>query len=151
MPVEATSPSQPPAPAPEPPQSGGDTAQAERYLVNATNAERAAAGRAALSVNGTLTGIARTKARDMAVNGYFDHISPTYGSPRDMMLAAGLNPKWWGENIGRGSSVEQIHQAFMESPGHRANILSAGYTEMGAGVVRQGGRVYVAEEFIQQR
>lgn len=139
-----------PAPQPQPGTPGGSPSE-EQYLVNAANAERAAAGKAPLSTHSTLTSVARTKARDMAVNGYFDHVSPTLGTARDMMLAAGLNPKYWGENIGMGGSVQSIHSAFMESPGHRANILSAGFTHMGAGVVRQGGRLYVAEEFMRPR
>ena len=143
---------QQPQPAPQPaPGTPQGSPSEEQYLIDAANAERAKAGRAPLSPHSTLTSVARTKARDMAVNGYFDHISPTLGSPKDMMVAAGLNPKYWGENIGMGGSVQSIHQAFMNSSGHRANILSAGFTHMGAGVVRQGGRLYVAEEFMQPR
>lgn len=150
-PTPSPQPQQPqPSPQPSPGTPAGSPSE-EQYLIDAANAERAKAGRAPLSPHATLTSIARTKARDMAVNGYFDHISPTLGSPRDMMLAAGLNPKYWGENIGMGGSVQAIHQAFMNSSGHRANILSAGFTHMGAGVVRQGGRLYVAEEFMQPR
>lgn len=152
-PQPAPQPAPDPVTPPTPPTTGtpGASPSEEQYLVDAANAERAAHGRAPLATHSTLTSLARTKARDMAVNGYFDHVSPTLGTARDQMLAAGLNPKYWGENIGMGGSVQTIHRAFMESPGHRANILSAGFTHMGAGVVRQGGRIWVAEMFMQPR
>src|SRR5690606_8916121 len=127
---------------PTPPTTGtpGASPSEEQYLVDAANAERADHGRAPLATHSTLTSLARTKARDMAVNGYFDHVSPTLGTARDQMLAAGLNPKYWGENIGMGGSGQTIHRAIMEGHGHRANILSAGCTHMAAGwSARAGG------------
>ncbi|HEX6971163.1 MAG TPA: CAP domain-containing protein, partial [Limnochordia bacterium] len=94
----------------------------EQYLVAQINAARAAEGKPPLTVDARLVAVARQKAQDMASNGYFDHYSPTYGSPFDMMRAAGISYRWAGENIARASSVEVAHRALMESPGHRANI-----------------------------
>jgi uncharacterized YkwD family protein len=115
------------------------------------NAERTARGLPALKVNMELVRLARLKAKDMAENGYFDHISPTYGSPFEMLQAAGISYKFAGENIARVSSVTVAHNAFMDSPGHKANILSAGYSEIGVGVYKSGIKVYVSQLFIKPR
>lgn len=155
-PEEPGAPQQPgPAPAPGPvpapdPGAVGLTAD-EQYLVSQINAERAAAGKAPLIVDSRLVAVGRQKARDMAENGYFDHYSPMYGSPFDMMRAAGIGYRWAGENIARASTVQVAHRALMESPGHRANILSSAYTHVGVGVVRSGGKVLVAQEFTKPR
>jgi uncharacterized protein YkwD len=143
-----------PKPVPDPvkpPVQNGDLTSAENLAVAKVNAERKARGIHELKVNDTLVRLARLKAKDMAENGYFSHISPTYGSPTEMMQAAGLSFKWWGENIARASSVTIAHDAFMESKDHRDNILSAGYTEIGVGVYAKGNRVYESQMFMKPR
>jgi uncharacterized protein YkwD len=150
------------APAPEPapvwpkppvkPPAETDKLTSEESLALAkVNAERKARGIHELKVNETLVRLARLKAKDMAEKGYFSHISPTYGSPAEMMEAAGLVFKWWGENIARASSVSIAHEAYMESKDHRDNILSAGYTEIGVGVYKKGNRVYQSQLFMKPR
>ena len=123
----------------------------ENLSIAKVNAERTARGLPALKVNMELVRLARLKAKDMAENGYFDHISPTYGSPFEMLQAAGISYKFAGENIARVSSVTVAHNAFMDSPGHKANILSAGYSEIGVGVYKSGIKVYVSQLFIKPR
>lgn len=127
-----------------------DSVGEERFfaLVNEARNEN---DRSPLARDERLDRIAREKARDMAVNGYVDHVSPTLGTVFDMLEDAGLPYKWAGENIGRGASVAAVHTGLMESPGHRANILSAGYTQIGIGVVTYGRKVYVAQVFRKPR
>lgn len=124
---------------------------AETYLLAALNRERVASGRAPLARDSRLDALARTKARDMAERGYFDHVSPSLGTVFDMLRSQGIDFKWAGENIARVRDVETAHRAFMESAQHRANILSAGYTHVGLGVVRHRGKVYIAQIFMKPR
>ncbi|WP_372632898.1 CAP domain-containing protein [Cohnella sp.] len=102
-------------------------------VVTLVNQERAKAGLKPLaSTNATLTKMALDKAKDMYNNGYFDHNSPTYGSPFDMMKKYGINYRYAGENIAKGQRTPQeVMNAWMNSPGHRANILSANFTTIG--------------------
>ena len=72
--------------------------------------------------------------------GYFSHTSPTYGSPFDMMRAFGVSYRTAGENIAMGyATPAAVVEAWMNSEGHRANILSANYTTLGVGYVADGG------------
>jgi len=102
-------------------------------VVTLVNQERAKAGLSALKVsNATLTKMALDKAKDMYNNNYFDHNSPTYGSPFDMMKKYGINYSYAGENIAKGQRTPQeVMTAWMNSAGHRANILSANFTTIG--------------------
>lgn len=82
--------------------------------------------------NATLTKMALDKAKDMYNNGYFDHNSPTYGSPFDMMKKYGISYRYAGENIAKGQRTPQeVMTAWMNSSGHRANILSPNFTTIG--------------------
>lgn len=122
---------------------------AEAELLRLINQERERAGREPLALDPKLQALARAKAEDMAVLGYFDHVSPTYGTVYDMLNEAGIRYKWAGENIARAGSLSAAHEALMDSPGHRANILSAGYTHVGVGVYRSGSRWYIAQLFLR--
>lgn len=83
---------------------------------------------------------ARVKSQDMHDSGYFSHTSPNYGSPFDMMKSFGITYSHAGENIAMGySTPEAVVSAWMNSEGHRANIFSASYTELGVGYVADGG------------
>jgi len=124
---------------------------AEWSLYRKLNEERIREGREPLTRSAELDRLARQKAWDMVHHRYFDHVSPTLGTIFDMLHSSGIAYKWAGENIARVSSVEVAHEAFMESPDHRANILSAGYTEVGVGVVRAGGKLYVCQVFMMPR
>lgn len=119
----------------------------EQKVVDLTNQERAKNGLAALKVDTTLSKMAREKSRDMSVNGYFSHTSPTYGSPFDMMKQYGITYRAAGENIAMGQRTpEEVVQAWMNSEGHRKNILSSNFTHIGVGYIASGN--YWTQEFI---
>lgn len=137
QPVPVPQPTPAPNPAPTPAPVSGLSAQ-EQQMVDLVNQERAKAGLAPLKVDLTLVRLARLKSQDMIDKNYFDHNSPTYGSPFDMMRNAGITYRYAGENLAGNQSVEAAHNALMNSPGHRANILKPEYTDIGIGIV-QGG------------
>ncbi|WP_107958469.1 CAP domain-containing protein, partial [Heyndrickxia sporothermodurans] len=119
----------------------------EKQVVDLTNKERAINGLPALKIDTELSKVARTKSNDMAKNKYFDHTSPTYGSPFDMMKKFGISYRSAGENIAMGQrSPEEVVNAWMNSEGHRANILNKNYTHIGVGYVENGN--YWTQEFI---
>ncbi len=110
----------------------------EQQVVELTNQERAKHGLALLSIDSELAKVARAKSKDMAEHGYFDHTSPTYGTPFDMMDEFGVTYQTAGENIARGQfTPEEVVQAWMNSEGHRANILNPSYTHIGVGFVKE--------------
>ena len=123
-----------PQPEPVPTPSAGLTAQ-EAAMLNLLNQERMRNGLAALQVDDRLVNVARQKSQDMLLNNYFGHTSPTYGSPFQMMRAAGISYRTAGENLAGASSAETAHSALMNSSGHRANILNPAYTHVGIGAV----------------
>lgn len=112
----------------------------EREVVRLVNIEREKNGLAALTLREDLCIHARVKSQDMRNGGYFSHTSPTYGSPFEMMQSFGITYRTAGENIAMGyNSPQAVVQAWMNSEGHRANILSASYTHLGVGYVADGG------------
>ena len=111
----------------------------EQQVVELTNKERAKYGLSALAMDKPLMAAAREKSLDMQVNNYFSHTSPTYGSPFDRMKALGIAYRSAGENIAKGqTSAAQVVEAWMNSEGHRANILNKDFTHIGVGYVKQG-------------
>lgn len=126
--------------------------QYEQQVVNLTNQERTKRGLQPLKVATDLSNMAGVKATDMRDNHYFDHNSPKYGSPFDMMKQFGISYSYAGENIAAGQRTPQeVVNAWMNSPGHRANILNSHYTYIGVGYV-QGGSYgsYWVQEFISK-
>ena len=117
----------------------------EQEVFNLVNAKRTAAGLAALSIDVEVQKVARDKAQDMVDNNYFSHTSPIYGSPFDMMKSYGIKYKAAGENIAGNSSNSGAVNAWMNSEGHKANILSNNYNYTGIGVVSSPkyGKIYV--------
>lgn len=117
----------------------------EQETLDLINAERAAAGLPALKVDSEVQNVARVKAQDMVNNNYFSHNSPTYGSPFDMMKSYGIKYKAAGENIAGNSSNSGAVNAWMNSEGHKANILSNNYNYTGLAVVSSPkyGKIYV--------
>ncbi|WP_082195525.1 S-layer homology domain-containing protein [Bacillus testis] len=108
----------------------------EKKVVELTNVERTKQGLKPLILNVSLNKVAHEKAEDMKRNNYFSHTSPTYGSPFDMMKKFGISYMAAGENIAKGQvSPEEVVKAWMNSAGHRQNILNPSFTEMGAGYV----------------
>ncbi|MCR6788623.1 MULTISPECIES: CAP domain-containing protein [Bacillus cereus group] len=119
----------------------------EQRVVELTNVERAKQGLPALKIDTELSKVARIKSEDMQKNNYFDHNSPTYGSPFDMMKKFGISYTSAGENIAQGQRTpEEVVQAWMNSAGHRANILNNGFTHIGVGYVESGN--YWTQQFI---
>ncbi|MGG0716920.1 CAP domain-containing protein [Robertmurraya massiliosenegalensis] len=111
----------------------------EQKVVDLTNDERAKQGLPALKLDTNLSKVARAKSEDMKAKGYFSHTSPTYGSPFDLMKQFGISYRSAGENIAMGQrSPEEVVQAWMNSEGHRANILNSSFTYIGVGYVESG-------------
>lgn len=124
---------------PDMPDTGSASSFAQQVLT-LVNRERAANGLSVLRLDDTLSRYAAVKSQDMHDNGYFSHTSPTYGSPFDMMNFFGITYNYAGENIAMGySSPDAVMTAWMNSAGHRANILSANFTTLGVGYVADGG------------
>lgn len=134
----------PPTPAPLPTPTPAPTSalsyrlDLESQMVGLVNAERAKVGLPALTVDPALTRLARMKSADMVALDYFGHISPTYGSPFDMMRANGITYRAAGENLAAATSLALAFDGLMRSAGHRANILRAEFTHIGIGVVPGG-------------
>lgn len=114
---------------------GGQSAPAKtdaEEVLRLINANRASNGRAALTLSDALCDLALRKAQDMILNDYFDHVSPTYGSPSDLLERFGVSYTAVGENIAYGySTPADVMDGWMHSEGHRANILDARFTEIG--------------------
>ena len=137
-----------PEPKPEEPKQPGThqlTAD-ELKLINLINSERTKAGLKPLAIDYNLSRVARIKSEDMRANNYFSHTSPTYGSPFQMMKGFGITYKSAAENIARTYSVESAHNGFMNSEGHRKNILTPGFTHVGVGISGN----YYTEMFISK-
>lgn len=128
----------------------GESSQAEEIL-KLVNAERAKQGVAKLTLSKELTSVANVKAKDMAVNKYFDHNSPTYGSPFQMLQHFGIKYSYAGENIAGGQrTAQEVMNSWMNSSGHRANILNKNYTQLGVGFYAGGlYNTYWVQEFIK--
>ncbi|AIQ13441.1 CAP domain-containing protein [Paenibacillus durus] len=146
-PAETPAPAAKPAPpvqtAPEAVQS--DKASFVKQVVDLVNQERAKAGLAPLTALDSLNKVAAAKATDMRSNNYFSHTSPTYGSPFDMMRTFGVTYNYAGENIAKGQRTpEEVMNAWMNSPGHKANILNKNFNYIGVGF----DNYYWAQEFI---
>lgn len=108
----------------------------ESEVIRLVNVIRSQNGLKPLATNWELSRVARYKSQDMADKKYFSHTSPTYGSPFDMMRSFGIYYRTAGENIAYGQRTpKEVVDAWMNSSGHRANILNASYTQIGVGFV----------------
>lgn len=128
---------------------GRDT-KADEYeaeVIRLVNIQRQQNGLKPLSTNWELSRVARYKSQDMVDKHYFSHTSPTYGSPFDMMKAFGIKYRTAGENIAYGQRTPaEVVNAWMNSSGHRANILNSSFTQIGVGYVANGN--YWTQMFI---
>ncbi|TDL34815.1 hypothetical protein E2R51_03585 [Jeotgalibacillus sp. S-D1] len=130
-------------------QDASDVSNFEQQVVELTNAERAKEGLPALELDTELSKVAKDKSADMQENNYFSHTSPTHGSPFDMMKSYGIDYSSAGENIAMGqASPEEVVEAWMNSEGHRKNIMSSSYTHIGVGHVENGN--YWTQMFISK-
>lgn len=111
----------------------------EKEVVRLVNVERQKSGLRSLTYDWELSRVARIKSQDMKDRNYFSHTSPTYGSPFQMMKSFGISYRSAGENIARGQATPQaVVKAWMNSAGHRANILNSSFTHIGVGYVENG-------------
>ncbi len=117
----------------------------EKEVFDLINKQRTNNGLPALKNDSEVQRIARIKAQDMVDNNYFSHNSPTYGSPFDMMKSFKVSYKTAGENIAANSSNSSAVTAWMNSSGHKANILNSSFNYTGIGVVSSPryGKMYV--------
>jgi len=121
------------------PQEDSSVLAFENEVIRLVNEQRAKNGLKALTANWELSRVARYKSQDMADNRYFSHTSPTYGTPFQMIKAFGLSYRTAGENIAYGQRTPQaVMNDWMNSSGHRANILNGAYTQIGVGYVANG-------------
>lgn len=163
QPKEETPKQQPeaePAPAPEQPaeeevkqeenteeETSSEVSAFEKEVVKLTNQEREKQGLAPLQLDTELSAVAKDKSIDMQQNNYFSHNSPNYGSPFDMMNSYGVDYRTAGENIAMGqTSPEQVVQGWMNSEGHRQNIMNPNFTHIGVGHAEDGN--YWTQMFI---
>lgn len=117
----------------------------EKEVFDLINKQRTNNGLAALKNDSEVQRVARIKAQDMVNNNYFSHTSPTYGSPFDMLKSFKISYKTAGENIAGNSSNSSAVTAWMNSSGHKANILNSNFNYTGIGVVSSPkyGKMYV--------
>lgn len=124
-------PDQPADPTPDQPEDGDMDAYAKR-VVELVNAERAKAGLSPLSVHTAAAGAAQTRAREIET--VFSHTRPDGSAFSSILTSAGINFRGAGENIAYGQKTpEQVMESWMNSSGHRANILNSGFTSIGVG------------------
>lgn len=114
----------------------------EQSFVARINAVRADAGVRPVDIDSTLTNVARRWAYKMALDGHISH-------RRD--LSIGAPPTWMflGENVGQGYDVQSLHDAFVASPTHYANLVNPRFESIGVGIVMVGSTMFVAQEFMQ--
>ncbi len=119
----------------------------EKEVIRLVNEIRVKNGLKTLKEDWELSRVARYKSQDMKDNKYFSHTSPVYGSPFQMMKSFGISYKSAAENIAKGQKTpEAVVNAWMNSSGHRANILNASFTKIGIGYVKDGN--YWTQMFI---
>ncbi|MGV9322089.1 CAP domain-containing protein [Streptomyces sp. NPDC003660] len=155
-PVPAPEPteSQTKAPAPEPkapetsaPVTVSAQAVAEAEVLRLVNVERAKVGCTPVAANSALTGLAEAFSGDMAARAFFDHTDPDGATPWDRAAKAGITGLG-GENIARGQSdAAAVMEAWMNSPGHRANILNCDFKTLGVGVHLAPGGPWWTQDF----
>jgi uncharacterized YkwD family protein len=131
-------------------ETGENTANGiQEQVIQLTNQEREENGLPPLQSDAALSEVAQTKSEDMSNNNYFSHTSPTHGSPFEMMRDAGIQYESAAENIAKGQqSPEQVVTGWMNSSGHRKNILNQRVTHIGVGYDSNGN--YWTQMFISK-
>lgn len=128
-------------------QNESNISEYERRVAEIVNEIRVENGLSPLTLSSELSAVARAKSQDMKDNKYFSHTSPVYGSPFDMLKSFGISYRTAGENIAMGQPTpEVVVDGWMNSEGHRANILNSSYTQIGVGYVAEGN--YWTQMFI---
>ncbi|MFF4169615.1 CAP domain-containing protein [Streptomyces sp. NPDC001744] len=138
-PTATSSPAPTPARTTATPKKDPGSASAEQQVIDLVNAERAKAGCGPVTGNSLLALAARGHSDDMAARDFFDHTNPEGAGPGERFTAVGYGWTTYGENISKGRrTAEEVMAAWMNSPGHRANILNCSFTEMGVGLHTEG-------------
>jgi uncharacterized YkwD family protein len=129
-----------------------DLSDFEKQVVDLTNKARADQGlKPLLAINKNLSKSARAKSIDMLNNNYFDHTSRTYGDPFAMMKQFGVTFKSAGENIAKDQQTPQeVVNAWLNSSGHRANIMNPNFNRIGVGYASSGTTKLWTQQFIQE-
>ena len=129
-------------------------AEIEQAIFQRVNEERSAAGLPALSYNTTMEHYARIKSKDMGDNGYFEHTDLQGRLMNERIQADGITYRAWGENIAYIQGINdysalgiRFMDNWMNSPGHKANILSSNFSSIGVGVCKIGDTYYATQEF----
>lgn len=121
----------------------------EQEVIRLVNEIRVQNGLKTLTYDWELSRVARIKSQDMKDNRYFSHNSPVYGTPFEMIKNFGISYRSAGENIAKGYATPQaVVNGWMNSSGHRANILNANFTHIGVGYVAGGN--YWTQMFIRK-
>ncbi len=108
-------------------------------VLKLTNNAREKNGLKPLKMSADVTEVAQTKAEDMSENNYFSHTSPTYGSPFDMLKEFGVDYRTAAENIAAGQQTpDQVVDGWLNSQGHRKNIMNKNVTHIGVGFAQDG-------------
>ncbi|GGT40315.1 hypothetical protein GCM10010271_50450 [Streptomyces kurssanovii] len=116
-------------------------------MIDMVNQERAKVGCSPMKASGTLSDLARAHSKDMAARGFFDHTNPDGETPWDRAEQAGVSDLG-GENIARGQAdAEAVMNSWMNSEGHRANILNCDFTTLGIGVHMADGGPWWTQNF----
>ncbi|WP_406209683.1 sigma-70 family RNA polymerase sigma factor [Streptomyces sp. NBC_01017] len=137
-----------PAPAPESAPDNGGASGEEGQVIALVNKERTAAGCGPVTSSAQLAGAAVNHSNDMAERGFFDHVSPDGTDPGDRITAAGYKWSTYGENIARGQqTAAEVMDGWMNSPGHRANILNCSFKEIGIGIHDGAGGPWWTQAF----
>lgn len=128
-----------------------DVKTMENQVIKLVNQARVNAGLQPFTANWELSRVARYKSQDMANKGYFNHTSPTYGSPFTMMQNFGIKFTAAGENIAMGQrTAQEVMNSWMNSPGHRSNILNPSFNQIGVGLAKNSnGTCYWTQQFIR--
>lgn len=136
---------------PTAPSVPSDIGALEAEVIRLVNIEREKTGRPALTPNNELNRVARIKSEDFIKNNYFSHNSPTYGTPFDMIRSFGISFTAAAENIAsRQRSAAEVMNTWMNSQGHRTNILNSTYNQIGVGVARDdNGNLFWTQMFIR--
>ncbi|WOD41337.1 CAP domain-containing protein [Nodosilinea sp. E11] len=143
----------PPAPASDSNAQSATTAEMEALVYERINDIRQQEGLNALEPNGALAEVARQYSQRMAEENFFGHISPTGDSPAERVSNANI-PYWVvGENLFTSTNAPDpaplAVQSWMDSPGHRANIVRSSFTETGVGVWQRGSTFYFTQLFMR--
>ncbi|MDC0769077.1 sigma-70 family RNA polymerase sigma factor [Streptomyces sp. HD] len=144
-PRPSTPPTQTPPSTPQPQSAPTDTVG---QVVALVNKERSAAGCGPLAEDPLLNKAAQGHSDDMAARDFFDHTNPDGEDPGQRITAAGYNWSTYGENIAQGQQTpEAVMESWMNSPGHRANILNCSFKDIGVGIHNGSGGPWWTQAF----